>query len=199
MDGPIDVMPSLPLQDSSEHVYIGHISQLLLQLMSAMKSYLIIFSLHELERSYDVCLHLLASLLKFSQPSSLVSTPATTPSTPSTPSAGQPMSLARPIQEPATQSSNQEILSMEKLRFKICSSFLSSFTLFLETRVIPSAAHHTKDLHRSLSSACKTLVLVAKLISMTEAVDNSIGEQVNLLILGASLGVTTCRACNGDY
>lgn len=154
-------------------MHLGHISHLLLQLVSAMKSHLPAFSLHQLGCSHDVCLHLLTELLKSPQPSSLASTPST-PTMSS--SVGRPLSLDRASREPGTKTHGKEVLSSEELRFDICNTFLSFFSTFLETRFIPDDAHHrysAKELHRSFSSACQALVLVAKLMSKSKAVVGS--------------------------
>ena len=171
-----------------QSVHVQHVSQLLLQVVSVLKSRHSSFSLREIDSCHRICLHLLHELLRMSQsptqPSSLASTPSLsslpsfpptptptpTPTSPSTTMTSLDMlTNYRSLGQVTPDEENNLLLSYGDTILQVYDDYLSFFTEFLGSRVSSNArTNHrsdtTEDLHASFSSVCSTLILLVKLI-----------------------------------
>ena len=153
-------------------MYLRHVSQLLLQVVTLMRDQHSLLSLKELDLCHEICLYLLHKLLRvqLSQPASLASTPSSTPATPSS-LIGRSLASAFPTHGSDHLESNI-ILS---LAIQIYDEFLLFFSNFLKDRFIPDISglkDSMKDLCVSLSSSCQSLILVSRLICRSEFVSS---------------------------
>ena len=174
---PHSLPPSLPIspQDSVDSVHLWHVSQLLLQLVSLMRTHQPVFSLPELDLCHEVCLHLLNKLLQaqVSQPASL----ATTPITPATPSLQLPgQSLASVVTGPDSVCLEPEVLSLREMTVKIYDDFLCFFSEFVQERVMAGGVGDSTssgELYGTFCSACQAVVVTNKLMHTSKMLEDS--------------------------
>ncbi len=170
-----------------QSVHVQHVSQLLLQIVSVLKTRHSRLSLKEIDCCHRICLHLLYELLRTSSPlsqlSSLASTPSLSspfPSTPTPPPSSAGGTLAdipthyRSFGQ-ATPDEEKDFLSHGDTILKVYDDYLAFYSEFLASRVLSSATvgHRgdtAEDKHASFSSVCSTLILLTSLILQSDAI-----------------------------
>lgn len=190
--------PVLTFQDASQGVHVQHVSRLLLQVVSVLKSRHASYSLKEVDSCHRICLHLLRQLLRtsspMSQPSSVASTPSLSPypSFPSTPtpppsamgSLGDVPSEYRSLGQTVSNEEDDFELSYGDTILCVYDDYLVFFSEFLCSRVSQRNSECSKDtekedLHGIFANVCDTLILMTKLIMQFDVMSASVegGEQ----------------------
>ena len=162
-------------------VHVQHVSRLLLQIVSVLKSRHTVLSLREINSCLRICLHLLQEVFKTtlslhssSQPSSLASTPALSPfpTTPSLPSTPTPPLTSGVAPDPPTnyrslgQLPPDLVLSHGDSILQTYDDYLAFFSEFVGNRVSWSdrGKERSEELQVSFSRVCSTLFLMVKLV-----------------------------------